>query len=469
MQEFDIAVIGAGPGGYVAAIYGARQGAKVALIEKDKEGGTCLNRGCIPTKALIRTTEVYKTMQEARRYACSAENIDFDYARMVSRKDRIVTGLVRGVQSLLTNNGVTTFKGLGQFVDAHTIKIQQTDSQTQIRAKHIIAATGSQPTELPIPGAEESFVMGSEEALAMTELPKSLAIIGAGVIGMEFASMFARLGVEVTLLEYLDDVLALLDRDLTQDVERNLRMAGVKLHTGSQVTAMEKTAEGGALIHFKNVASGEPMPSIEAEKVLMAVGRRPFLKGLGAQEIGIELQARSGAIAVNDLMQTNIRHIYAIGDVTGGMMLAHVASHQAIVAVNNIMGREHKMDYKAVPNAIFTDPEIASVGLSEQEAHDKEIPIRVGRFPFAGNGKALALGNSRGFVKLIAHKKTNVLLGGAVVGPGATDLISEITLAVRHGLTADDVTDTIHAHPTLPEAIMEAAWDVGSGALHLAD
>lgn len=469
MQEFDIAIIGAGPGGYVAAIYGARLGARVALIEKDREGGTCLNRGCIPTKALVRTTEVYKTLQEANRYGCVADNVRVDYRRAVSRKDRVVGGLVKGVQSLLAKGGVTVLKGVGQFVDAHTIKVIQAGEETLVYARHVIIATGSEPAWLPIPGARLDFVMDSTQALELEELPESLVIIGGGVIGMEFAFIFGRLGVNVTLIEYLDEVLALLDSDLTQDAVRNLRMAGVKLHTGSKVTSMEAAPEGGALVHFESVATGEAMPSVKAEKVLMAVGRRPFLGDLGAREIGLELQSKGGGVAVNDLMQTNIEHIYAIGDVIGGMMLAHVASHQAIVAISNIMGQKHRMDYRAVPNAIFTDPEIATVGLSEREAEVHGLEIKVGRFPFAGNGKALALGNSRGFVKLIADAETGILVGGAVVGPGATDLIAEITLAVQQGLTAEQVANTIHAHPTLPEAIMEAAWDVGSGALHLAD
>ncbi|NMB25513.1 MAG: dihydrolipoyl dehydrogenase [Firmicutes bacterium] len=470
MQEFDIAIIGAGPGGYVAAIYGARLGARVALIEKDTEGGTCLNRGCIPTKALIRTTEIYKTLQEANRYGCLADNVRVDYKRAVSRKDRVVGGLVKGVQSLLAKGGVTVLKGSGQLVDAHTIKVIQDGEETLVQAKNMIIATGSEPAQLPIPGATLDFVMDSTQALELEELPESLVIIGGGVIGMEFAFIFGRLGVKVTLIEYLDEVLALLDSDLTQDARRNLRMAGVKLHTGAKVTSMEASPEGGALVHFESVATGEAIPSVKADKVLMAVGRRPFLGDLGVEELGIEIQAKGGGIVVNDLMQTSIRHIYAIGDVTGGMMLAHVASHQAIVAINNIMGQEeHLMDYRAVPNAIFTDPEIATVGLSEKEAEAHGLEIRVGRFPFAGNGKALALGNSRGFVKLIADAETGILVGGGVVGPGATDLIAEITLAVQQGLTAEQVANTIHAHPTLPEAIMEAAWDIGSGALHLAD
>ncbi len=467
--DFDIAVIGAGPGGYIAAIYGARQGAKVVLIEKDTAGGTCLNRGCIPTKALIRTTEIYKTLQEANRYGCQADNIRVDYKRAVARKDRVVGGLVKGVQSLLDKGGVTVLHGSGEFIDGETIRVTQGDQETLVKARNIIIATGSEPAELPIPGASLDFVMDSTQALELEELPPTLVIIGGGVIGMEFAFIFGRLGVKVTLIEYLDEVLALLDSDLTQEAVRNARVAGVKLNPNAKVPSIEQGPSGQAVVHFENVDTGETIPSVTADKVLMAVGRRPFLNGLGVTELGLELQPRGRGIKVNDMMQTNIENIYAIGDVTGGMMLAHVASHQAIVAVDNIMGRNNIMDYRAVPNVIFTDPEIATVGLSEREAAAHGLEIKVGRFPFAGNGKALALGNSRGFVKLITDPETGIVLGGGIVGPGATDLIAEVTLAVQHELTAQQVASTIHAHPTLPEAILEAAWAAGSGALHLAD
>ena len=467
--ECDIAIIGAGPGGYVAAIYGARQGKKVVLIEKGEVGGTCLNRGCIPTKALVRTTEIYKALQEASRYGCKADGIEVDFQRAMARKDRVVAGLVKGVHSLLAGNDVELLAGSGMLIDEHTVKVSQKDSEILVKASHIIIAGGSEPAVLPIPGAREDFVIDSTQALELSELPDSLVIIGGGVIGMEFAFIFARLGVKVTLIEYLEEILALIDSDLTQVVVRNLRMAGVKLHTNAKVTSLEKGDNGRALVHFEDAATGEPFTGVAADKVLLAVGRRPALAGLGVEDLGLELNPRGQGIKVDNTMATSMDNIYAIGDVTGGMMLAHLASHQGIVAIDNIVGRSSTMDYRAVPNAIFTDPEIAVVGISEKEAKAQGIEVKVGRFPFAGNGKALTLGMSRGFVKLIAHPETGTILGGAIVGPGATDLIAQITLAVEHRLTAREVARTIHAHPTLPEAIMEAAWDAESGALHLAD
>ena len=338
-----------------------------------------------------------------------------------------------------------------------------------LKARHIILATGSEPVVLPIPGSASEAVIDSTQALELDELPETMVIIGGGVIGMEFAFIFARLGVKVTVIEYLDQILPPVDEDLAQEVFRSARMAGIQIYTQARVTAITEGEGGQAAVVFENAATGEALPELTADKVLMAVGRRPHLEGLGAVEIGVELDANGRGIKVNERMQTNIENIYAIGDVTAKMMLAHAASHQGLVAVDNILGRDTLMDYSAVPNAIFTDPEIASVGVAEKDAAAGNLNVRVGRFPFAANGKALTLGNSRGFVKLITEADTGVIIGGSIVGPGATDLIGEITLAVQHRLTAEQVARTIHAHPTLPEAIFEAAWAAESGALHLAE
>ncbi len=467
---YDIAVIGGGPGGYVAAVYAARQGARVVLVEKDTPGGTCLNRGCIPTKALIRTTEVYKMMQEAVRYGCRAEKVEVNFKRAMARKDRVVKGLVKGVETLLAKHEVTVVPGLGRLVDKETVAVKSGDGEEMLlKARHIILATGSEPVVLPIPGSASEAVIDSTQALELDGLPETMVIIGGGVIGMEFAFIFARLGVKVTVIEYLDQILPPVDEDLAQEVFRSARMAGIQIYTQARVTAITEGEGGQAAVVFENAATGEALPELTADKVLMAVGRRPHLEGLGAVEIGVELDANGRGIKVNERMQTNIENIYAIGDVTAKMMLAHAASHQGLVAVDNILGRDTLMDYSAVPNAIFTDPEIASVGVAEKDAAAGNLNVRVGRFPFAANGKALTLGNSRGFVKLITEADTGVIIGGSIVGPGATDLIGEITLAVQHRLTAEQVARTIHAHPTLPEAIFEAAWAAESGALHLAE
>ena len=466
---YDIAVIGGGPGGYVAAAYGARQGARVVLVEKDTLGGTCLNRGCIPTKALVRTTEVYKTMQEAPRYGCRGENIQVDFGRAMARTDRIVAGMVKGVEALLDRHKVTVLPGLARLVDQESIAVKNGANETVIKAKHIIIATGSESVNLPIPGAHGPYILDSTKALELQELPASMVIIGGGVIGMEFAFIFARLGVKVTVIEYLDQILSLVDEDLAQEVFRSARTAGIKIYTSAKVTSISTKVDGQAQVTFEHATTGEPFSDIAADKVLMAVGRRPFLEGLSVEEIGLQLDRGGLAIKVDDTMQTNIENIYAIGDVTGKVMLAHVASHQGLVAIDNILGKETLMDYHGVPSAVFTDPEIATVGISEKEAKAQGVPVKVGRFPFAVNGKAVTLGMSRGFVKLITEADTGVIIGGGIVGPGATDLIGEITLAVQYRLTAHQVARTIHPHPTLPEAVFEAAWAAESGALHLAD
>ncbi len=466
---YDIAVIGGGPGGYVAAAYAAKKGAKVVLVEKDTPGGTCLNRGCIPTKALIRTAEVYKTLQEAGRYGCRAEKVEVDFKKAMARKDRVVKGLVKGVEALLARRGVTVIRGWGRLMDGETVVVSYGDGrESLLKARHIILATGSEPVTLSIPGASSEAVIDSTQALELDALPESMIVIGGGVIGMEFAFIFTRLGAKVTVIEYMDQILPSVDEDLAQEVFRSARTAGIQIFTKARATAITPT-DAGLAVALEDAATGQQLPEIAAEKVLMAVGRRPLIEGLGVVEVGIELDPMTRGIKVNERMQTNIDSIYAIGDVTGKVMLAHAASHQGLVAVDNILGQESRMDYSAVPNAIFTDPEIASVGVTEKEAAARNLNIRVGRFPFAANGKASTLGTSRGFVKLIADADTGRIIGGGVVGPGATDLIAEITLAVQHRLTVEQVARTIHAHPTLPEAIFEAAWAAESGALHLAD
>ncbi|NLA58242.1 MAG: FAD-dependent oxidoreductase [Firmicutes bacterium] len=307
---YDIAVIGGGPGGYVAAVYAARQGASVALVEKDTPGGTCLNRGCIPTKALIRTAEVYKLLQEAGRYGCRAEKVEVDFKRAMARKDRVVKGLVKGVETLLSKHGVTFIGGCGRLADRETVAVKTGEGEeTLLKARHIIIATGSEPASLSIPGAFSEAVIDSTGALELDELPDTMVIIGGGVIGMEFAFIFARFGVKVTVIEYMDQILPSIDEDLAQEVFRSARMAGIQIFTKARVTAITQGEGGRASVVFEDAATGQAFPEITAEKVLMAVGRRPHLEGLGAVEIGIELEAGGRGIKVNDRMQTNIENI----------------------------------------------------------------------------------------------------------------------------------------------------------------
>lgn len=464
--ESDITIIGGGPGGYVAAIQAAKLGAKVVLVEKDTLGGTCLNRGCIPTKSLVRSAEIYKNLKEAEEFGCHAENVNLDIKKVIIRKNNVVNQLVQGIHYLLSKHKVQVISGTGKIQDKETVYVKKGMEEIIIKTKNIIIATGSKTSKLPIPGIDIENVIYSNEALELKELPNKLVIVGGGVIGMEFAFIFANFGVEVTVIEYLDEVLANLDRDITKEISRIAADKGIKIYTGSKVEEIIKSEDGQCIVSFTK--DGEKK-YVTTEKVLMAIGRVPYFDGLDIEKLGIELNDNGKGIKVNDKMETNIPGIYAIGDVTNKIQLAHVASHQGIIAVKNIMGKTCEMDYNCVPSAIFTDPEIAVVGVNEKTAEKEGIEIEVGKFPFVANGKALTLGESEGFIKIIKEKATGKIIGGAIIGPHATDLIAEITLAIKNGLTAEQIVETIHAHPTTAEVIHEAALAVEGGAIHFAE
>ncbi|EOD00308.1 dihydrolipoyl dehydrogenase [Caldisalinibacter kiritimatiensis] len=462
----DIVVIGGGPGGYVAAIQGAKLGAKVVLVEKENLGGTCLNWGCIPTKALVRSAQVYKDCKEAESYGVNVDDVKVDMQKVIARKDNVVKQLVGGIEYLMEKNGVQVIKGAGKLVDNETVFVKENRSETTIKAKNIIIATGSETSMIPIPGVELENVITSKEALSLTNLPDKIVIVGGGVIGMEFAFIYANLGVDVTVIEYLDKVLAALDDDVSEEITKIAGERGIKLYTDSKVESIMEGEDGECIIAF---SKGEQIKYVTADKVLMAVGRKPYLEGLGVEELNIEMNENNIGIKVNEKMQTNVSNVYAIGDVTNKVQLAHVASHQGIVAVKNIMGEEKEMDYTVIPSAIFTDPEIAMVGICEDAAREANIDVEVGKFPFSANGKALTLGESRGFVKIVKDKATGKIIGGTIIGPHATDLIAEVALAIQNGLTAEDIIETIHAHPTTAESIHEGALSVEGGALHFAE
>ncbi|MFO7818806.1 MAG: dihydrolipoyl dehydrogenase [Halanaerobacter sp.] len=467
-EESEITIIGGGPGGYVAALEAAKQGADVTLVEKESLGGTCLNWGCIPTKALVRSAEVYTNLKEAADFGCRADGVDFKWSEIIKRKENIVAKLKQGIDSLLAKHNVEVIAGQAQLLDEGTVGVMKDTEELVIESEEIILATGSQSVELPIVAKEaEDKILYSKEALDLDELPEKMVIIGGGVIGLEFAFIFSRLDVEVTVIEYLDEVLSMLDSDLIAEITEAAQEDGIQIYTSAEVKKIRTTADGEALVEFKREDKEE---FITAAKVLMAVGRRPDLGGLDVDKIGVEIDERTGGIQVNDKMETSVDGIYAIGDVTGKTQLAHAASHQGIVAVENIRGQEVKMDYNALPKAIFTAPEIAAVGLTEEEAASKDREIAVGKFPVAANGKALTLGETTGFIKLISDAETGQILGGAIIGPHATDLIAEMTLALKNELSAEEVIETVHAHPTSAESIHEAALALRpEGALHYAD
>ncbi len=462
MLKADVAVIGGGPGGYVTALRAEQLGAQVILIEKDRVGGVCLNWGCIPTKALLHSAEVLKTVREAATYGVMAGEPRLDWAAAQARKQEVVDQLVRGVEMLLERAGIVVLKGQARFLSPRTIEVELDDRKERLEARNVIAATGSVPIELPIPGLHQPGVIDSSGALSLDELPDSLLIIGGGAIGVEFASLFNALGVKVVVVEMLSRLVPTADHHLGGALEWALNERGVAIYTEAQVTAIEDA--GGKLV--STVAASDGEQKIETEKVLLAVGRRPNVENLGLEAAGVRYDKRKG-IAVDDGMRTNVPGLYAIGDVVGGAMLAHVASKEGVVAAENALGLDSHMDYKVVPNCIFSDPEAASVGLSEEEAQTQGYQVKIGRFPFNGNGKALIQGQPEGFVKVVAEAQYGEILGLHVVGAHASDLILEGGLALTMEATLDEIEATIHAHPTLGEALAEAVLNAEGRAIHL--
>jgi dihydrolipoamide dehydrogenase len=464
-MESDITIIGGGPGGYVAAIHAAKLGAKVILIEKEKLGGTCLNWGCIPTKTLVRSAQVFNTIKRAEEFGCYAENIGIRMEKVIARKDKVVSELVQGIKYLMDKNKIQVIIGTAEIVDNETILAKSTTQEIIIKTKNIIIATGSKSAVVPIKGIENKNVINSSDALSLLEVPKKLVIVGGGVIGMEFAYIFASFGAEVSVVEYMDQCLINCDDDICEENKKSAAKRGIKLYTTAKVEEICEAENNESIVRFTQNGKEK---YVTANKVLLSVGRNPYIDGLKLENAGVELNHNKKGIKVSSKMQTNVSNIYAIGDVTNIILLAHAASHQGIVAVNNIMGKPCDMDYTAVPSAIFTEPEIAMVGIGEKEANIQGIEVEVGKFPFSANGKALSYGESNGFIKIIKDKNTKRLIGASIVGLHATDLIAELTLAIKNNLTAEAITETIHAHPTTAEVIHEAALSLEGGAIHFA-
>ena len=459
VDEFDIVVIGGGPGGYVAAIRGAQKGGKVALVEKDRVGGTCLNRGCIPTKTLYYSAKHLITARHGERFGIKAEGgVTFDLAKAIARKDEVVEKLTGGVGQLLKANGVTVFDGTGYIEDPATVTVKG-EAEATLKTKNIIIATGSEPALIPAFNIDGENVLTSTEALNLTELPESMLIIGAGVMGCEFASIYATFGTKITMVELMASLLPMEDKAVSRAVAKSFKGAGVDVHTGVSVESVT-AGDGGVTTKLTDGTE------IVTEKVLVSIGRAFNSTGIGLEEAGVELDR--GAVVVNSRMETNVKGIYAIGDVVGGMLLAHVASVEGGVAVNNALGGDEEMDYSCVPSGIFTEPEVATVGLKEVEAKEKGIDVSIGRFPYQGSGKALAMGEEDGFIQVLADPETDRVLGASIVGAHATDLIGEVALAVNMGCKVHDITETIHAHPTLPEIVLEGLEDVHGLAIHKA-
>jgi dihydrolipoamide dehydrogenase len=461
-EPYDLLVIGGGIGGYVAALRATQLGAQVALVEKDAIGGVCLNVGCIPTKALLCSAEVYETMRNAKDFGISVSGeIEADWPAMQKRKTQIVRRLTKGVSSLLKKAKVTVLDGQGRLVGAHAAEVKGAEGTQRVEADKIVIATGSRPIQLPLPGFDLPGVLDSTAALALEALPERLLIVGGGVIGAEFATLFASLGVRVIVVEMLERMLPMLDADIGAAIQKSLHRRKVEAYLDSRATRIDPAA--GALHVSATTSQGEER--FEVDQVLVSVGRRANVEDLGLETVGITT-TRAG-IAVDKRMETNVPGVYAVGDVTGKWWLAHVSAKEGVVAAENACGHPSQMDYKTVPSCVFTQPEAASVGLTEAQAQEQGYDVLVGRFPFMANGKALTYGEREGFVKVVSESKYGQVLGLHIVGPHASDLILEGGFALGMEATLDEIEATVHAHPTLGESIAEAALAARGLALHI--
>ena len=457
----SIIIIGGGPGGYVAAIRATQLGAQVTLIEKDTLGGTCLNRGCIPTKALLQSADLLASVRNAATFGISTGKASVDFSAVTKRKEAVVKRLVAGVTSLMRKNKIKVIKGIGTLLDSRTVGIL--GESDKISADSIIIATGSKPSTIPVKGIDEPGVITSDEALTMEQLPKSVIVIGGGVIGLEFAQIMHRMGSEVTIVEMMPQILPTEDTGIASMLEDILKKDGIEIFTNAAVTGIRSDKQEGKVVSF-TADDGSGEQEMIAEKVLLSVGRCPNTDDLGVNNLGLALD--NGRLVVNERMETNIPGVYAIGDVVGGLMLAHVAMEEGKCAVENSLGADRKIDYKAVPRCVYTSPEVAGVGLTEAAAKEEYGDIKVGQFPFMASGRALILNETAGMVKIIADAHYGQILGVHILGPQATELIAEAVLGVRMEATFEDIISTIHAHPTLSETVMEAALDVGGRSLH---
>lgn len=451
-----IVVIGGGIAGYPAAIKAARLGARVTLIEKSHLGGTCLNWGCIPTKSLLQAMRVRRMVEEAAIFGIQAVVPKVDFTAIMGRKDMVVAGLRKGVAGLLKAKKIEVISGKAQMLDSKTVVV----GKEKLSANAVIIATGSAPAVPPIAGLDKVDYWDSNGFLSMQSLPPSAVIIGGGVIGLEFAQVLRGLGSKVTVLEMMDQIAPGLDREIAEALEQVMAAQGVEIVTGAKVAKVAKTGKQTA-VHY--IAKGEERQA-KASKLIVAVGRRPSLGGLDAAKLGLALQ--EGAVRVDYTMATSLPGVFAAGDVTGGMLLAHLAMAEGECAALGALGQGEGLDTRAVPACIYTTPEVASVGLSEEQAAERG-PIRVGRFPFKGVGKAVVINESQGMVKIVAGAKHNELLGVHILGPHATDLIAEAVLALKLECTAEELAGTIHPHPTLSEAVMEAGLSLCGGAVHM--
>ena len=471
MAPLRLVIIGAGPGGYVAALRAARHGASVTLVERDLVGGTCLNRGCIPTKALLASAEALAKARAGEEFGFEIEGgVRPDFARMMARKERVVEQIRGNVEVLLKNAKVKVTRGIGRVAPGdgpapYKVLVESEDGTVAVEADKVIVATGSEPAELPMFDFTHPAILTSTSALELEKLPESLLIVGAGVIGCEFASFFAELGCRITMVEMMPQMLPTEDKRLAKQFQGVYRKKGIQVLLKTKVESIAQYADDHVVAKLSDGSE------ITAEKVLVSVGRRPNSADLGLESVGVQLDAR-GYVTVNEYLETTAPGIYAIGDVNGGIMLAHVASYEAFVAVDNCLAASpdvrRQRDLRSTPSATYSHPEVASVGLSEELAAEKGYQPVTGTYRFPALGKAIAMGEDVGYVQIVADKDSDVILGASMMGPHVTDIVHEIAVAVQNGLTVAQLGDTIHAHPTIAEAVMEAAHDVHGESVHVA-
>lgn len=462
MFDYDVIIIGSGPGGYVAAIRSAQLGLKTAVIEQAEFGGVCLNWGCIPTKALLKSAGIYNNIKKAKKFGISVSEYDFDYSKVIKRSRQVANRLSKGVNYLFKKNEVEVFTGFGKIIGKNTVSISNEDDLIKKTAKNIIIATGAHTKEFPNMAIDDEIIIGSKNALSNENKPDSIVIIGGGAIGVEFAHFFNSFETEVTIVEMLPNILPQEDEDISIELERNLKRSKIKLLTNTKVKSIEKKDGKAKVIYEQNGKLAE----IIAEKVMLAVGVEANLKNIGFEEIGIEIENKW--IKVNKNYQTNVENIFAIGDVKGAPLLAHSASAEGVIAVEYIAGKNPKsLNYENIPACTFSHPQVASIGLTEKLANEKYKNIKIGKVPFRAIGKSITIDEPEGFIKIIIDADSKKIIGAHIIGPEAAELISGIGLAKSTEITADKLAKTVFAHPTLSEGIKEAAEDIFGEAIHI--
>ncbi len=460
MDIYDLVIIGSGPGGYIGAIRASQLGLKTAVIEKDKTyGGTCLNVGCIPSKALLQSSEFYyEALNDFAAHGIKLESVKLDLPTMMSRKTKVVTDLTAGVEFLFKKNKITGLKGFGKIINSTTIEVTDANgTKSQIQAKNIVIATGSAPVELPFLKFDEKKIVSSTGALALDYVPKEMLVVGGGVIGLEMASVWARLGSKITVIEFADKICGMMDQDCVTVLLRSMKKMGVTFLTSAKVTA-SRSVGGRVEIDFETMPDGKKS-SLQGDVVLVSTGRKAFTEGLGLESVGIEKDER-GRVKINSHYQTNVANIFAIGDVTVGPMLAHKAEEEGVAVAEFLVTGLGHVNYETVPSVIYTHPEISSVGMTEAQAQKAGIEVAVGKFPFSANGRAKARGAIEGFVKIVTDKKTDRIIGGHIVGANSSELLGEIIVAMEFGGSSEDLARSFHSHPTMSEVIREAALAV---------